>query len=62
MLSRIHLHNDNCFVNFELALSQRLLIVGSNGSGKSSLWEALAGIQGVAVRGHEVSDAFPTRA
>ena len=62
MLTRIHLHNYNCFVSFELALSQRLLIVGSNGSGKSSLWEALACIQDVAVRGHDVADAFPTRA
>lgn len=61
MLSRIHLHNYNCFENFELELSQRLLIVGSNGSGKSSLWEALASIQDIAVRGHEVTDEFPTR-
>ena len=37
MLSRIHLHNYNCFVDFELELSPRLLMVGSNGSGKSMI-------------------------
>lgn len=62
MLSRVQFHNYNCFVNFELALSQRLLVVGSNGAGKSSLWEALAGIQDIAVRGSEVAEVFPTRA
>lgn len=61
MLSRITAHNFNCFVDFDLALPRRLLLVGSNGSGKTSLWEVLAALQDLAVRGADVADLFPTR-
>ena len=61
MLKRLHLHNFNCFVDFELELTSRMLLVGSNGSGKSSLWEALAGLQDIIVQGAPVDNVFPTR-
>jgi hypothetical protein len=60
MLKSVFLHNYTCFVDFEIELSRSLVLVGSNGSGKTSLWEALAGIQDVVVRGTEVANAFPT--
>ncbi len=61
MLTRISVNNFNCLVGFKLELPRRLLLVGSNGSGKSSLWEALVALQDLIVRGADVTDAFPTR-
>ncbi|WP_437962283.1 AAA family ATPase (plasmid) [Sorangium sp. So ce119] len=61
MLTSVLIHNYNCFVDFTIELPRRLLIVGSNGSGKTSLWEALAGLQDVIVRSTEAASAFPTR-
>lgn len=61
MLTRVAIHNYNCLVNFELELPRRLLLVGSNGSGKSSMWEALAALHDLIVRGADVNDVFPTR-
>ena len=60
MLTGISIHNYNCFVDFELQLPRRALLVGSNGSGKSSLWEALASLQDLLVRNADVVSAFPT--
>jgi predicted ATPase len=61
MLTRLSIHNYNCFVEFEIELPRRLLVVGSNGSGKTSLWTALVGLQDLIVRGADVADVFPTR-
>ncbi len=61
MLTRVSIHNYNCLVDFELELPRRLVLVGSNGSGKTSLWEALVGLQDLLVRGDEVTNVFPTR-
>lgn len=62
MLTRVAINNYNCLVDFELKdVPRRLLLVGSNGSGKSSLWEALVALQDLIVRGTDVTDAFPTR-
>ncbi|MDC0745554.1 AAA family ATPase [Polyangium mundeleinium] len=61
MLKRISIHNFKCFVDFDLDLPRISLVVGSNGSGKTSLWEVLAGLQDVIVRGADISTAFPTR-
>lgn len=60
MLKRIEIHNYKCFVDFSLDLPGLCLFVGSNGSGKSSLWQVLAGLQDVIARGEEVTKAFPT--
>lgn len=61
MLKRLQLHNFHCFVELDLELSERCLLVGSNGSGKTSLWEVMASLQDVIVRGAEVGSVFPTR-
>lgn len=62
MLTRVAIHNYNCLVDFELALPRQLVLVGSNGSGKTSLWEALVALQDFVVRGKQVADdkMFPT--
>lgn len=61
MLTRIAVRNYSCLADFELELPRRLLLVGSNGSGKTSLWEALAALQDLIVRGVDVADVFPPR-
>jgi len=61
MLTRVSIHNYNCLVDFEVELPRRLLLVGSNGSGKTSLWEALVALQDLILRGADVTDVFPTR-
>jgi predicted ATPase len=61
MWKSIGIHHYNCFVDFELTLPDKVLLVGSNGSGKTSLWEVLCGLQDVIVRSADVASAFPTR-
>lgn len=61
MLTKIAIRNYNCFGDVTLELPRRLLLVGSNGSGKTSLWEVLVGLQDLIVRGADVADVFPTR-
>jgi predicted ATPase len=41
MLTRIYIDNFRCFVNFEYKPEQKQLLLGSNGSGKSSLLDAV---------------------
>jgi predicted ATPase len=60
MLKHVSIHNYKCFAGFDLALPRQALFVGSNGSGKTSLWNALAGLQDLMVRGADVATAFPT--
>lgn len=43
MVTRVSTRNYACFAALELDLPRRLLMVGSNGSGKSSLWQVLVG-------------------
>jgi len=61
MLTRVSICNYACFAEVELVLPRRLLLVGSNGSGKSSLWQVLVALQDVIVRGRDVAEVFPTR-
>jgi predicted ATPase len=41
MLTRIHLDNFRCFVNFDYSPERKQLLLGPNGSGKSSLFSAI---------------------
>jgi energy-coupling factor transporter ATP-binding protein EcfA2 len=56
MLTRLYIDNFRCFVNFEYRPARRQLILGGNGSGKSSLIEALTFLHRFAVRGESVHD------
>jgi predicted ATPase len=46
MLKRIYIDNFRCFVNFEYKPERKQLLLGANGSGKSSLLEAIQLLQG----------------
>lgn len=46
MLKRIYIDNFRCFVNFEYKPEQKQLLLGANGSGKSSLLDAIRAVQG----------------
>lgn len=41
MLTRVHIDNYKALVNFDLPLPQRCLLLGANGSGKSSVFEVV---------------------
>jgi predicted ATPase len=55
MLTRLYIDNFRCFVKFEYRPARTQLILGANGSGKSSLIEALSFLHRFAVQGEEVS-------
>lgn len=59
MLRRVYIDNFRCFVNFELGPEQTCLLLGANGSGKSSLFEALWCVRDLTRYGLEASAAFP---
>jgi predicted ATPase len=56
MLTRLYIDNFKCFVNFEYRPTRTQLILGANGSGKSSLIEALLFLHRFAVQGENVYD------
>ena len=45
MLTRLYIDNFRCFVNFEYKPERKQLLLGANGSGKSSLLEAIRGLK-----------------
>ena len=45
MLTRIYIDNFKCFSNLELSLGPLQLLLGPNGTGKSSVLEVIAGLQ-----------------
>ena len=45
MLKRVYVDNYRCFVNFEMRLAQQQLIVGVNGTGKSTLLDVLRALK-----------------
>ncbi len=58
MLTRILADNFRALVNFEFRPGKLCLLLGDNGSGKSSLFEVLASISDLVVRGRPVSELF----
>lgn len=56
MLTRLYIDNFRCFVNFEFRLGQRQLLLGANGSGKSSFLDALLLIRRFVSRGETLHD------
>ena len=52
MLKRIYIDNFRCLVNFELNVDAINLFLGGNGSGKSTVFEALRKIQNFILHSH----------
>ena len=59
MIGRFYADNFRCLTNFELELGQTNIFLGSNGSGKTSVFDALRKIQNLIVRGARIEDEFP---
>ena len=60
MLKRLYINNYKCLVNFELSLAQTTLLVGLNGTGKSTIFDLLEQLRGF-IAGTSVEESFPTR-
>jgi predicted ATPase len=58
MLTRLYIDNFKCFVGFEYKPGRRQLILGGNGSGKSSLMDAFLLLQRFLVFGRKTEDVF----
>lgn len=61
MIGRFYADNFRCLTNFELELDQINIFLGPNGSGKTSVFDALRKIQNLAVRGARIQDEFSQR-
>ena len=59
MLKRVYIDNFRCFVNFELALDQQVLVLGLNGTGKSSFLDVLRGVRSVVSGDRKPDEIFP---
>jgi predicted ATPase len=53
MLKRLYIDNFRCFVNFEYKPERKQLLLGANGSGKSSLLDVIRKLKEF-VKGHEI--------
>ncbi|HTS30106.1 MAG TPA: AAA family ATPase [Bryobacteraceae bacterium] len=58
MLTRLYLDNFRCFVNFEHKPTRKQLILGRNGSGKSSYLDAVLLLRQFVVKGDVLEDFF----
>src|SRR5437016_6260855 len=58
MLTRLYIDNFRCFVNFEYRPARRQLIIGGNGSGKSSLQDALLRVRQLVLMGQRADELF----
>lgn len=59
MLKRIYIDNFKCFTNFEWEPGRLVLLAGRNGSGKTSVAEAITAIARVLSSEEELEEAFP---
>jgi predicted ATPase len=60
MLKRIYADNFRCFVNFELHLDRLNLLLGENGTGKTTVFEILYRLQQFLAGNAKVLNAFPS--
>jgi AAA15 family ATPase/GTPase len=58
MLTRLYIDNFRCFVNFEHKPARRELILGANGSGKSSFLDALLLLRQFVTKGDILNDFY----
>ena len=57
-MTRFYLDNFRCFVNFEHKAARKQLILGANGSGKSSFMDAVLFLRQVVIRGDTFENFF----
>ena len=60
MLTRLHIDNFRCFVNFDYRPERKQLLLGANGTGKSSLLDAIHNLKQF-IRGEENPFSQSTR-
>lgn len=58
MLKKVYIHNFRNFVNFEIELANINLLMGKNGSGKTSLFEVLQKLQQLICDNKKVEELF----
>jgi len=62
MLQRLYVDNYKCLVNFSIEFDELSLLLGRNGSGKSTVFEVLKRIQQFLSGDSRVRDCFPPQA
>lgn len=60
MLTRLYVDNYKRLVNFDYRPGQIQLLMGGNGSGKSSVFEVLAGLRDLLIEGESPTRVFPS--
>lgn len=60
MISRLRIENYKCFSKFECQFGAFQLLVGDNGSGKTSVFDVVESLRDIVTRGQSITDAFPT--
>lgn len=60
MLKRIYIDNFRCLVNFEIKFDAINLLLGTNGSGKTSVFDVLRLLQDFIIGDARIHEAFPT--
>lgn len=61
MLTRMYVDNYKCFVNFECNFASKQLILGANGTGKTTILDVLATLRDFCIRGEAIADRFGGR-
>ncbi len=61
MLRRLYVDNYKCFSNFEFKPGPLSLLLGRNGTGKSSVLDVLSSVRALALGHRDVLTAFPSR-
>ena len=61
MLTRFYADNFLCLANFELTLDETNVLLGPNGSGKTSVLDALHRIQALVARGAKIEEVLPAK-
>ena len=60
MIERVYIDNYKCFVNFELQPEAIQLVLGGNGSGKTTFFDVVESIRDFLTEGNTISQSFPT--
>ncbi len=61
MLTRLYVDNYKSLVDFEFRPPELCVLIGENGSGKTSIGSVLHALTRLVVEGHAAEDAFPSR-